>query len=947
MSVLTDALADLLPHVVNRYDTPGASRAAATFADFPREHALFEQPAHARWRQILSVARLRRALPRLLEQFERDLRDDSNLDVLAGYVASIATVRAALADDDGTGDVLGPGTERLPEDPAPSQRLDARHEVVPWHGGGREEVLAALEAWAAEPARASVWLIHAEGGVGKTRVAIEWSWRLRERRREREPAWCAGFLAKDAPEGWYDDLCAWGVSTLVVVDYAESRPELLGALRRLLKAHKEGGSPTLRVLLLARNDGDWWAQLAADRELGPWLKARAPLALAPVAEAVADREGVFREAVAAFARGRREAPTPPEAPRFDDARFERVLYLHMAALAHVEGIGVPVGRLMDVILDHEERFWERRGREGDDAIDVSLHRAQARQLVAAATLRGGFATPDDARAVAKRMADRALDRDDERLLVLLHRVYQRGAGVWQAPLEPDLLGEAMVVRVAASERAEEAAPADWIDRVFPDDNDAELRTGFTVLGRASVAAPAVVVPWIRRLLAAGDIHVRAPAALEAAKEVARHSALSPLGDLIANHLERHGDVQVAVKLDQIGIPLPTVSLSHLAEWVSGIIWRAMDRFPEGLPPEERARQMAAHAVRLFSVGAVDEPLELIGRAVGMTRALWREDPQHALELAMNLNNLAIMHLAAGDPQGAYAAVREAEQLYLEIISNNPGGHQDELAYTRHNLGEALAQLGEHSRAIAATRDAVQLRQELAGTNPAKYLPLLGSSLTSLSGHHSKAGDLQEALEALEAAAVIYRRWALASADSATPALALFSDNCSNILSDLGLLERAAQTGAEAIRLYGELAFRWPAAYRKHLARSQYNRSIILARLGRTGEALKMSLEAVRTRRSLFTQKQQANAVDLAYALNGHANRLAEAEYTAQALDCICEALEVIWPYFEGLPKAHAELVAKIMLNCRNLYDGTEAAPPPHVMKMGYQFIELMGPTTSS
>ena len=61
-------------------------------------------------------------------------------------------------------------------------------------------------------------LIHAEGRVGKTRLAIEWI--------AVEPQdWVAGFLAKETYEDWFERLWALGQPVLVVLDYAESRSE--------------------------------------------------------------------------------------------------------------------------------------------------------------------------------------------------------------------------------------------------------------------------------------------------------------------------------------------------------------------------------------------------------------------------------------------------------------------------------------------------------------------------------------------------------------------------------------------------------------------------------------------------------------------------------------------------------------------------------------------------
>src|SRR5262249_34588247 len=140
-----------------------------------------------------------------------------------------------------------------------------------------------------------------------------------------------------------------------------------------------------------------------------------------------EREALFIVASRQFAAMRQQPAVlhPPIA--LDDARFERVLYLHMAALAAVEGTrreAVPMmgsvqpeqmtfnaGSLMDERLNHEDRFWVRREHSRTDGrIDVPL----ARQLVAAATIRGGL-TKGEVRELCVRLEDRRRTRDDDAL----------------------------------------------------------------------------------------------------------------------------------------------------------------------------------------------------------------------------------------------------------------------------------------------------------------------------------------------------------------------------------------------------------------------------------------------------------------------------------------------------------------------------------------------------
>jgi hypothetical protein len=235
----------------------------------------------------------------------------------------------------GFDDLLSPGTHTLPGGKLPpSTLLNARYAVVPWHDIGRADTLAALDAWADDPSHAvALQLLHAEGGFGKTRLAIEW---VRRRRGQHD---LAGFLIPDPPSDWLERLCGLGALVLIVIDYAESRPDLIKVLQRVAAfGAADGPRRRVRVLLLARNDGDWWTLLKQDTAFRALLGDREPIELRALAINAAERASVFVEAAKRFAEVRQRAAVPEPPPALSDPRFERVLYMHMAALLAVEGM---------------------------------------------------------------------------------------------------------------------------------------------------------------------------------------------------------------------------------------------------------------------------------------------------------------------------------------------------------------------------------------------------------------------------------------------------------------------------------------------------------------------------------------------------------------------------------------------------------------------------------
>jgi nucleoside phosphorylase/tetratricopeptide (TPR) repeat protein len=652
----------------------------------------------------------------------------------------------------GVDDILVPGTAPLPENPPPSALLNAMHEVIPFHEQGRESILAELTRWSDEGPPVAARLLHAEGGVGKTRLAIE----LNGRRRDQ--GWVAGFLAKQTDADWFERLCACGQPVLAVIDYAESHSELREVLLRVLRyaQQEDHGSPRrIRLLLLARNAGDWWQSLLqSDAALGQCLVVTPPHELKPLAPQVTDREKVFHEAAERFAREKGKTYQRRATVPLTDVRFERVLYLHMAALAAIEGLDFAAQSLMNVVLEHEERFWETRAKL--DEVSRSFQKFKARQVMAAATLRGGIADFDTAVRVAKQMfREDALSANEEVLLRLLQRVYQRSGAegsMFLPPLQPDLLGEGMVLRIASPpEKADRLAP-DWITRVFPpSENAGVVGTGFEVLGRASASSDKEIRPWLELVLAT-SLQERARIALVAAKAVGLRTAFSVLGDVLADQLEARGNAQLAEVLDAVGIPESTVSLRRVAAWVSRTLLQALGDSGEEVEQAELARLQNNLGNRLSELGRREEALAATQEAVALRRVLAQRNPDaFQPHLAGSLNSLGNRLSELGRREEALAATQEAVEVYRVLAQRNPDAFQPDLAASLNNLGLMLSELGRREEALAATQEAVALRRVLAQRNPDAFQPNLAASLNNLGAILSELRRNEEALAALEEA----------------------------------------------------------------------------------------------------------------------------------------------------------------------------------------------------
>jgi Trypsin-like peptidase domain len=309
--------------------------------------------------------------------------------------------------------------------------------AVTFHG--RLDELSSLEAWCGAEFPLAIRLYTAAGGMGKTRLFLHLCECLKL------TGWRTGFLraeAANAPEELWRALIEQRQPLLLIVDYAETRR---GELVSLLRAAGQGASARVRIVLLARAAGDWWhAMKREENGVGDLLSGPAtrwhtlqPLAISPEA-----REESYWAAAKTFAQAL-ERPLPSAAPEDLNAEhFDRVLLLHISALAAIDGVQVNGEQgILDYMLARERRFWSKQ-MEASGLSHLLEHGIA--QAMAVVTLGGGVSDPKHANRILRRIP---LLQDQPEIVrrtiaTLLHEAYP-GAR-WIEPMLPDLLGEHLV-----------------------------------------------------------------------------------------------------------------------------------------------------------------------------------------------------------------------------------------------------------------------------------------------------------------------------------------------------------------------------------------------------------------------------------------------------------------------------------------------------------------------
>ena len=300
-----------------------------------------------------------RALARALnEELGRQKKDLLRLefDIKSGFWLTSALRR-----------VIGP---RL----GPAALLDARFGIAPWMGEARVNQLDNLVRWCRRKPKLRSFSIRAEGGMGKTRLAVALCETLNA-----TGEWVTGFISPrlfPKEHDWWNTLHLQGSSVLLVADYA-GRSGMLEILNRILPTLELVEADRVRLLLLDRTalqtgllEGDAWHALQQIQEghlphFGPQL--------GPVSVDPQERQDMFHGAIRAFAQHLGVPEQDPKAHLLMNPKssaYNQVLLLHMQAMERVFNSAPTPDRadsILERLLDREREHW----REGMKRLELS------------------------------------------------------------------------------------------------------------------------------------------------------------------------------------------------------------------------------------------------------------------------------------------------------------------------------------------------------------------------------------------------------------------------------------------------------------------------------------------------------------------------------------------------------------------------------------------------
>jgi tetratricopeptide (TPR) repeat protein len=779
--------------------------------------------------------------------------------------------------------------------------LEPAYGIAPFHG--RDDELAELDRWCGGEQRLAVRLLTARGGTGKTRLAAELC------RRRQAVGDVAGFLNAQAGER-VGQLAQISAPVLVVIDEAESHIGQTCALLREL-AHARRAAPA-RVLLLARQAGDWWpSELEVELE-DP--DARVALDAGAIPHELPSFEGAQREdafliAADAFARRLGRPLTEPRQPDLTAPVFEPIFFVQLAALSSVEGhTRMLVGQgesddLLSFALRREARYWVSTAR----AQGVTLPQPVLRQAVAVATLTTARTLGDAAAALAAIPFLANAPEQRHNIAHWLRGIYSPPAGhrvphpdggggeaAWFRPLAPDLLGEALIAAALADDEAPDLA-GELLRRASKPE---QVHRTLTVLTQAARNYPAAQRALQQALT--DQLGSLWSVALTVAQETG-----DPIGLLLAQIVADAGDPKLAAEIYG-SLPAHTLALRELAVVATEQVLRGLlqDR-PSFDRDIQSARLRSNLATRLSDLGDRESALVATTEAVRSYHELVDQEPDVVVpELATALTTLSLRLRELGRYQDeALAVSEEAVTLRRALIATHKDVSPLSLANALNSHSILLGDLARHEEALAASAEAVTLLRAAAVADAAGVAFELGTALNSHSNELSELGRHDEALADCEEAVAIYRREAATRPDAFLPHLATTLSTHSNRLIQAGRPEEALATIDDALEIRRRLAAARPDAFLPGLANALNNKADRLRQLGRADQALEALDEAVSTCRRLAAADPDTFVTALARTLHHSSLHLVALERRADALEALREALSLVVPILERTPHA--------------------------------------------
>jgi hypothetical protein len=762
-------------------------------------------------------------------------------------------------------------------DVGPGGLLDARNEVVPFHG--RVPELAELARWRDGGPELATVLVHGAAGVGKTRL-------------------CAKFASDSQAEGWTVLLARYGEEPaaaeqdeggrglLLVVDDAERWP--WHDLYTLLQEPLQRAPGKTRVLLAARFSGWWWSSTRQRGSDLDHVMSDLPLEVRP-----AEHADSFALACRHFADTlgveRPDVPAPNAESLFD---------LHLAALAVVHG-AEPDADHADLVrhLMSRDPAPAGCGRLAEDFLAVTLldrriapettepglavlvRAARRWPHLLARTEELFTANPDLASAVgASTLAELAEIADIAPLQAIARHVFD----------EPRFNYDALPA--VLTRRLVEHGVARSIDKL----EQAELHG--MLAARAALAA------------------LREEALAAAHREVALYRELAEIDP--AEHRPALADSLGDLGLRFIAAHRPDDALRASEEAVA-LCKEIAAADPDCLP--QLAGALEQLALRYAALGRRDDAMTAISKAALMFQELAKMSPAlFRLDFAKVSHHLAVRLFDVGRREEAGHAAQWALVHWREAADADPR-YEPDFARTLTKIGKLLGDFGMKAESVVVVEESITVLRRLAAANPRVFEPELAMALADFACLLVEVDRGPEAVKVSGESVAMRRRLAESEEPADRAALATALGTHVEVLAKSGEVEDRLSAAKEAVRLWRPLATEHPISHLIDLAVAMATLADLLLSAQREYEAHLRVQEILQITRRLPHQLLVVHGNGLALALLELSSALSQVDHHSQAVE-LAEQVVSVWRDLVGhsriAPVAHVLALHQLGVNLR-------------------------------
>lgn len=683
---------------------------------------------------------------------------------------------------------------RLDKNQPPSRWLRAYNDFIPLLG--RDNQLQQLQTWCDADVTFSWQVMIGEGGMGKTRLALEFA------KARRDVLWDGGFLDHAALDQLvhHGQFAHWTplIDTLIIIDYAATKQE---SLKKLIQrcariARNETTQPVikLRLLLLERH---------AEQEQG-WMKEILTTGEGALTDDIQDAwqpvmnllppqhhstEQTMQEILQATLTswGNLQKKSAPQLLYFSTVDYQqlwrntsgRPLYLQMAALHSCEAgsakqlLTCRSAMLLQQAVERERGYLRKLCETASVPLALlermaallvfsgktSLQHPYLLNIIQQEAENCGYPQTEPA-IVVNVLVQFLADTDSDRVML--------------NPIQPDLIGSAFAVTI--------------------------LRQG---AGLQETLQHAIVLggetAWANLLRSSQDLYP--------IDDLALAEWLIPL----LNNRSRNELWQVAGILPQYSVSLRSFSVGVYQTLLNQSV-------PEDLP--EQALIFNNLGSLYGELGHHQEALKAVQRAVEIRECLNEKNPGvFELDLGGSLNNLGIRYDKLGLLEKALEATQRSVEIYERLSEKKPDAFEAYLAIILNSLGIRYGKSGYRKKALQAGQRSLEILERLSAMNPDTFESDLAKSLNSLGGFYSALGHREEALEVAQRAVEIYERLSVKNLDAFEPDLASSLNNLGLFYGKWELYKEALAAAQRSVKLYERLSGKNPDAFEPDLAMS--------------------------------------------------------------------------------------------------------------------------------